>query len=67
MALISVYFLLDITIPPDVVLFSYIRGRFVYCLFFLVRFKHLWDLVVFLLCTKSGYPSKPIIRPPCSA
>ena len=29
------YFLFDMTIPPDVVLlFSYIRGPFVYCLFY---------------------------------
>ena len=29
--------------PPDVVLpFSYIRGRFVYCPFFLVQFTYVW-------------------------
>ena len=32
------YSLFDITAPPDVVLFSYIRGCFVYCPFLLVRF-----------------------------
>ena len=30
-----VYFLFDIAIPPNVVLLSYIRGYFVYCLFLL--------------------------------
>lgn len=46
MALISgysnrtwVYSLFDITAPPDVVLFSYIRGYFVYCPFLLVLLK----------------------------
>ena len=39
--LMCVYFLCDIAIPPDVVLFSYIRGYFVYCLFLLDLFT--WD------------------------
>ena len=32
--------------PPDVVLFSYIRGDFVYCPFLLVRFKSTGELTV---------------------
>ena len=39
LAVVQHSFLPDITIPPDVVLlFSYIRGLFVYCPFLLVRF-----------------------------
>ena len=36
---ICVYFRFSMTIPPDVVLFSYIRGLFLYCTFLLVRFN----------------------------
>ena len=36
---IFVYFLFSIAIPPDVVIFSYIRGPFVYCLLLLERFS----------------------------
>ena len=39
--LICVYFLRHIAIPPDVFLFSYIRGYFVYCLFLVDRCKEL--------------------------
>ena len=38
-ALMLVRFRLLIAAPPDVVLFFYIRGCFVYCLFLSVRFK----------------------------
>ena len=38
-ASIFVYFRFSIKWPPDVVLFSYIRGPFVYCLFLLGLFK----------------------------
>ena len=46
-----VYFSLDITIPPNVVLlFSYIRGCFVYCPFLLDLFM-IMHCVFFFLCT----------------
>ena len=41
LAVVQHSFLPDITIPPDVVLlFSYIRGLFVYCPFLRVRFRN---------------------------
>ena len=39
-------FLPDIATPPDVVLFSYIRGLFVYCPFLLDLFRSFWDLLL---------------------